>query len=184
MAPVPRFFGKQGNKSTRLGARKGAILLAVEIVTIYTNPKRKRGNDLATSLALRLSVRHNREQYSQWNTSEWAIQGNGIDCVGGKRLYPSPVIAPLDLPPGGGQNERVLLFQDPRNPVWSYHETRNAIDRCGGELCGFDQCGGRLWPGLASVARAQSRRQGNGVYGPSNLAEGPDPEMEDHGRPG
>ena len=36
---------------------------AVEIVTIHPNPKR--GNDLATSLALRVSVRHNREQYSE-----------------------------------------------------------------------------------------------------------------------
>jgi hypothetical protein len=42
----------------------GSILLAVEVGTIHTNPKRKRGNDLATSLALRVSVSCNREQYS------------------------------------------------------------------------------------------------------------------------
>jgi len=40
------------------------ILSAVEIVPIHTSPKRKRGNDLATSLALRVSVSLNREQYN------------------------------------------------------------------------------------------------------------------------
>jgi len=39
------------------------ILLAVEIVPIHSNPKRKRGNDLATSLALWVSVSLYREQY-------------------------------------------------------------------------------------------------------------------------
>ena len=38
------------------------VLLAVEIETIHTNPKRKRGNDLTTSLTLRVSVSRNREQ--------------------------------------------------------------------------------------------------------------------------
>ena len=42
---------------------RDAILSAVEIVPIHTSPKRKRGNDLATSLALRVSVSLNREQY-------------------------------------------------------------------------------------------------------------------------
>jgi len=42
---------------------KPVILSAVEIVPIHTSPKRKRGNDLATSLALRASVSLNREQY-------------------------------------------------------------------------------------------------------------------------
>ena len=41
------------------------ILSAVEIVPIHTNPKRKRGNDLATSLAIRVRVSLNREQYTQ-----------------------------------------------------------------------------------------------------------------------
>ena len=49
----------------RLLARTVARLLAVEIVTIHTNPKRQRGNDLATSLTLRVSVILNREQYSR-----------------------------------------------------------------------------------------------------------------------
>ena len=40
-----------------------AILPAVEIVPIYTNPKRKRGNDLATSLTLRVSVNLIRARY-------------------------------------------------------------------------------------------------------------------------
>ena len=39
------------------------ILSVVEIVRIHTNPKRKRGNGLATSLALRVSVSRNRGQY-------------------------------------------------------------------------------------------------------------------------
>ena len=42
------------------------MLPVVEIVRIHTNPKRKRGNGLATSLALRVSVSRNRGQYS-WN---------------------------------------------------------------------------------------------------------------------
>jgi len=42
---------------------KPIILSAVEIVPIHTSPKRKRGNDLATSLALRVSVSLNREEY-------------------------------------------------------------------------------------------------------------------------
>jgi hypothetical protein len=46
------------------------ILLAVEIVTIHTNPKRKRGNDLATSLTIRVGVSRNREQYS-WAAPLW-----------------------------------------------------------------------------------------------------------------
>jgi len=41
----------------------GFILSAVEIVPIHTNRKRERGNDLATSLARRVSVSLNREQY-------------------------------------------------------------------------------------------------------------------------
>ena len=40
------------------------ILFAAEIVTIHTNPKRKRGTDLRTSLKLRVSVSRNREQYN------------------------------------------------------------------------------------------------------------------------
>ena len=32
------------------------MLLAVEIVTIHTNPKRKRGNDFRTSLTLRVGM--------------------------------------------------------------------------------------------------------------------------------
>jgi hypothetical protein len=40
------------------------ILLAAEIVTIHTNPKRKRGNDLATSLTLRVSVSLNCDHHN------------------------------------------------------------------------------------------------------------------------
>ena len=40
------------------------ILLAVESETYHTNPKRKRGDDLRPSLALRVSVSFAREQYS------------------------------------------------------------------------------------------------------------------------
>ena len=41
------------------------ILSAVEIVPIHTSPKRKRGNDLATSLALRVRVSLNRRAVYQ-----------------------------------------------------------------------------------------------------------------------
>ena len=40
------------------------ILPAIEIVTIHTNPKRKRGNDLPSSLTPRVSVNLNRGQYT------------------------------------------------------------------------------------------------------------------------
>ncbi len=40
----------------------GDMLSAVEIVPIHANPKRKRGNNLTTSLALRVCVSLNREQ--------------------------------------------------------------------------------------------------------------------------
>ena len=40
------------------------ILFAVEIVQIHTNPKRQRGNDLWPSLAHRVSISLNREQYN------------------------------------------------------------------------------------------------------------------------
>ena len=39
------------------------ILRAVANETFHTNPKRKRGNDLATSLTLRVSVVFARSQY-------------------------------------------------------------------------------------------------------------------------
>ena len=39
------------------------ILHAVEIVTIHTNPKRKRGNDLVNLTGASGYVRHNRDQY-------------------------------------------------------------------------------------------------------------------------
>jgi hypothetical protein len=45
-------------------ATRGTILRTAEIATIHTNPKRKRGNDLTPSLALRVSVSLNRGQYS------------------------------------------------------------------------------------------------------------------------
>jgi len=49
-----------------VGLACDAILSAVEIVPIHTSPKRKRGNDLAISLALRVSVSLNREQYKSF----------------------------------------------------------------------------------------------------------------------
>ena len=42
---------------------RGNILLAVANETFHTNPKRERGNDLAISLTLRVSVVFAREQY-------------------------------------------------------------------------------------------------------------------------
>ena len=39
------------------------ILLAASNETFHTNPKRKRGNALTSSLALRVSIRPGREQY-------------------------------------------------------------------------------------------------------------------------
>ena len=44
------------------------MLLVAEIVTIHTNPKRQRGNDSATSLALWVSVRHNRAVYLRYHS--------------------------------------------------------------------------------------------------------------------
>ena len=49
------------------------ILLAVEIVTIHTNPERKRGNDLATSLTLWVSVSRDHEQYRWANLLHDAV---------------------------------------------------------------------------------------------------------------
>ena len=69
--------------------------------TIHTNPKRKRGNDFRTSLALRVSVSRNREQYrislgqpemnesvAAENRSEYIASRGGLHGVGrsGRRL--------------------------------------------------------------------------------------------------
>ena len=55
---------RQTRENCKVGRQKGPILPAVEIGPIHTNPKRKRGNDLRSSLTLRLSVSLNRGQYT------------------------------------------------------------------------------------------------------------------------
>src|SRR5512134_1676205 len=52
---------------------------------------------------------------------------------------------------------------------------------------GFDDLtrnGRCLRPGLAPVARPESRRQSGGLQGSQDLAQGTDPEVEGHGRRG
>ena len=68
---LPSVSFNQSNNLSHLHSRHIVlfILSAVEIVPIHTSPKRKRGNDLATSLALRVSVNLNREQYSKFRSN-------------------------------------------------------------------------------------------------------------------
>jgi NAD-dependent dihydropyrimidine dehydrogenase PreA subunit len=62
---IVRLLLERGYSVCRTSAQPGetAIPLTVEIGTIHTNPKRQRGNDLATSLTLRVSISDNRGQY-------------------------------------------------------------------------------------------------------------------------
>ncbi len=64
------FSRNPGEEPPQGGITNGAfqpgqyLLRAVEVVTIHSNPKRQRGNDLATSLTLRVSVSRSRGQYN------------------------------------------------------------------------------------------------------------------------
>ena len=71
---LPLFW--TGSRNAPYALRR-AMLPVVEIVRIHTNPKRKRGNGLATSLALRVSVSRNRGQYSSDSSRQDYDQGAG-----------------------------------------------------------------------------------------------------------
>jgi len=67
------------------------ILPAVEIVRIHSNPKRKRGNDLATSLTLRVTVSLNRGQYTRGRGQLWGMPPPLVEMTALARLRSMPV---------------------------------------------------------------------------------------------
>ena len=74
-----------------------AIPRAVDDGTFHANPKRQRGRELATSLALRVGVRHNRERYITVGISKTTVT-NCRTCrrskCNGPRHESSPPVAP------------------------------------------------------------------------------------------
>ncbi len=78
---IVRLLLERGYAVCRTSASPGETAIPLAVGTVHTNPASQRGNDLATSLTLRVNISDNREQYASYVDPRDASPAEVVDRV-------------------------------------------------------------------------------------------------------